>query len=54
LGYYALKPVHSTKPLFYNALGWDYRLTQNWVLRNRLKAHLNKADYMEWGFSYIW
>ncbi len=54
LGYYALKPVHSNKPLFYNALGWDYRLTQNWVIRNRLKAHLNKADYMEWGLSYIW
>jgi hypothetical protein len=54
LGYYALKPVHSTKPLFYNAVGWDYRLTQNWILRNRLKAHMNRADYMEWGFSYIW
>lgn len=54
LGYYALKPVHSDKPLFYNGLGWDYRLSQNWILRNRIKAHLNKADFMEWGLSYIW
>jgi hypothetical protein len=54
LGYYALKPVHSDKPVFYNGLGCDYRLTQNWILRNRIKAHLNKADFMEWGLSYIW
>lgn len=54
LGYYALKPVHSNKSLFYNGLGWDYRLSQNWILRNRIKAHLNKADFMEWGLSYIW
>ncbi len=54
LGYYVLKPVHSVKPIFYNGLGCEYRLTQNWVLRNRIKAHLNRADYMEWGLSYIW
>lgn len=54
LGYYASKPVHSNKPLFYNALGWDFRLSQNWTLRNRIKAHLYKADFMEWGLSYMW
>jgi hypothetical protein len=54
LGYYILKPIHSDKPIFYNGLGCEYRLSQNWILRNRIKAHLNRADYMEWGLNYIW
>ena len=51
LGIYVFRPVSSDKGAFYNAIGIDYRLTQNWVLRSRLKAHLNVADYMEFGMS---
>ncbi len=51
LGVYILKPVFSEKPFFYNAVGIDYRLSQEWALRTRLKAHLNVADYMEFGVS---
>lgn len=51
LGIYVLRPILSDKPFFYNAIGIDYRLSQDWVLRSRLKAHLNVADYMEFGLS---
>lgn len=51
LGIYVLRPVLSDKPFFYNAIGLEYRLSQDWVLRSRLKAHLNVADYMEFGLS---
>ena len=54
LGMYIVKPYHSEKPWFYNAFGLDYRLGHHWVARSRLKAHLNKADYMEFGLSYLW
>jgi len=50
-GIYVLRPVLSDKPFFYNAIGLDYRISQDWVLRSRLKAHLNVADYMEFGIS---
>lgn len=53
-GIYAIQPMHTEKPWFYNAIGWEYRIRDNWLLRNRLKAHLNKADYMEWGIQYLW
>ena len=51
LGIYVLRPILSDKPFFYNAIGIDCRLSQDWVLRSRLKAHLNVADYMEFGLS---
>ncbi len=51
LGFYILRPVLSDKSFFYNAIGLEYRLSQDWVLRSRLKAHLNVADYMEFGLS---
>lgn len=51
LGLYIYKPVSSDKGAFYNAIGLEYRLNQNWALRSRLKAHLNVADYMEFGLS---
>lgn len=54
LGMYIVKPKHSEKPWFYNAFGLDYRLSHHWIARSRLKAHLNKADYMEFGLSYLW
>ncbi len=54
LGMYIVKPSHSEKPWLYNAFGLDYRLGHHWVARSRLKAHLNKADYMEFGLSYLW
>ena len=54
LGMYIVKPYHSEKPWFYNAFGLDYRLGHHWVARSRLKAHLNIADYMEFGLSYLW
>lgn len=53
LGLYLLRPIFSDKPAFYNCFGIDYRLNQNWVARTRLKAHLNIADYMEFGLSYL-
>jgi hypothetical protein len=54
LGMYIVKPVHSEKPWFYNGLGLDYRLGHHWAARCRIKAHVNKADYMEFGLSYLW
>jgi len=54
LGMYLFRPIISEKPAFYNCVGIDYRLSQNWVARTRLKAHLNVADYMEFGLSYLW
>lgn len=54
LGMYIVKPYHSEKPWFYNAFGLDYRLGHHWMARTRLKAHLNKADYMEFGLCYLW
>ncbi len=51
LGVYIIKPISSDKGSFYNAIGIEYRLNQNWALRSRLKAHLNVADYMEFGLS---
>lgn len=51
LGVYVLRPVLSEKPFFYNGIGLEYRLSQDWIVRSRLKAHLNVADYMEFGFS---
>lgn len=54
LGIYLFRPIISEKPAFYNCIGIDYRLNQNWVARTRLKAHLNVADYMECGLSYLW
>ncbi len=53
-GMYVIQPMHSNKPWFYNAVGWEYRISDRFLLRNRLKAHLNKADYMEWGIQYLW
>ena len=53
-GIYAIQPMHTEKPWFYNAIGWEYRIRDNWLFRNRLKSHLNKADYMEWGIQYLW
>lgn len=53
IGVYVYKPIASDKGAFYNAIGIDYRLSQNWVLRSRLKAHLNIADYMEFGISRV-
>jgi len=52
-GYYALRPVNSNKSFYYNAFGFDYRLNQRVVIKNRIKAHLNDADYMELGLSYL-
>ena len=54
LGVYIVKPNHSEKPSFYNAFGLDYRVAQHWMLRSRLKAHLHRADYMEFGIAYLW
>jgi hypothetical protein len=54
LGMYLFRPIISEKPAFYNCIGIDYRISQNWVARTRLKAHLNIADYMEFGLSYLW
>ncbi len=51
LGVYILKPIFSEKPYFYNAVGIEYRISQEWLLRSRLKAHLNVADYMEFGVA---
>jgi hypothetical protein len=52
-GYYVLRPVNSNKSFYYNAFGFDYRLNQRVVIKNRIKAHLNDADYMELGLSYL-
>jgi len=52
-GYYVLRPVNSKKTFYYNAFGLDYRLNQRVTLKNRIKAHLNDADYMEFGLSYL-
>lgn len=51
IGIYVFKPIYSDKGAFYNAIGIEYRIAQDWVLRSRLKAHLNVADYMEFGIS---
>jgi hypothetical protein len=51
LGVYLHRPLEG-KTQFYNCLGFQYRLTDRWILQQRLKAHLNNADYLEWGMTY--
>jgi len=51
LGVYLHRPMDG-KTQFYNCLGFQYRLTDRWILQQRLKAHLNNADYLEWGLNY--
>lgn len=51
LGMYLHKPQQD-KTQFYNCLGFQYRLNNRWIVQQRLKAHLNNADYLEWGIVY--
>ena len=38
--------------LLYNRIGYRYRINDHLTAITRLKAHLTKADYLEYGFSY--
>jgi len=55
IGFYVLRPITSTKPLFYQGLGLDYRLSQHLELRTRFKTHFlrkfifDEPDFVEWG-----
>lgn len=51
LGMYLHRPLQG-KTQFYNCLGFQYHLTNRLIFQQRLKAHLNVADYLEWGFLY--
>jgi hypothetical protein len=40
------------KTQFYNCLGFQYHITNRLIFQQRLKAHLNVADYLEWGLLF--
>jgi hypothetical protein len=37
---------------FYQVMGLRYRFLPHWVAGLQLKAHLGKADYLQWGLGY--
>jgi hypothetical protein len=55
LGFYILRPITSLKPMFYQGIGLDYRLSQNWEFRTRFKTHFQRKfifdspDFVEMG-----
>jgi hypothetical protein len=51
LGMYMHRPSPG-KTQFYNCLGFQYHITNRVIFQQRLKAHLNVADYLEWGFLF--
>ncbi|MFM6953093.1 MAG: acyloxyacyl hydrolase [Bacteroidota bacterium] len=51
LGVYLHKP-QPQKTQFYNCLGFQCHLSDRWIFQQRLKAHINNADYLEWGLIY--
>ena len=51
LGMYLHRP-QSNKTQFYNCLGFQCHISDHWIFQQRLKAHLNNADYLEWGLVY--
>jgi hypothetical protein len=51
LGTYLHKPQLGKTQLF-NCLGFQCHINDHWIFQQRLKAHLNNADYLEWGFIY--
>lgn len=51
LGMYLHRP-QSNKTQFYNCLGFQCHLSDRLIFQQRLKAHLNNADYLEWGIIY--
>lgn len=51
LGVYLYRP-DKTKRMYYEGVGLKYYVNDNWVIVNRLKAHLTSADYFEWGVVY--
>lgn len=51
LGAYLHRPMIG-KTQLYNCLGFQYHLGEHWLVQQRLKAHLNDADYLEWGVLY--
>ena len=51
LGCYLHHP-RPNKTQFYNCLGFQYHLSERLIFQQRLKAHLNVADYLEWGLLY--
>jgi hypothetical protein len=51
LGLYLYRP-NQTKRMYYEGIGIKYYITPNWIIMNRLKAHLSTADYFEWGVGY--
>lgn len=52
LGAYLHRPMIG-KTQLYNCLGFQYHLGEHWLVQQRLKAHLNDADYLEWGVLYL-
>ena len=51
LGVYLHRPL-AGKTQFYNCLGFQYHITNRLIFQQRLKAHLNVADFLEWGFLF--
>jgi len=52
LGFYVYDPYRFDTP-FYQRIGWRYRVNRNLLLNISLKAHLSRADYLEFGFGYL-
>lgn len=52
LGAYVYDPFRFDFPV-YQRIGWRYKIHPSWLLNMTLKAHLNKADYLELGVGYV-
>jgi len=50
VGFYLYNKYQFTP--FYQAIGLRYRFLPHWVAGLQLKAHLGKADYLQWGLGY--
>jgi hypothetical protein len=52
LGFYVFDPYQFDFPS-YQRIGWRYKLNRSLMLNLTLKAHLNRADYLELGIGYV-
>jgi len=50
VGFYLFNKYQITS--FYQVIGLRYRFLPHWVAGLQLKAHLGKADYLQWGLGY--
>jgi hypothetical protein len=52
LGFYIYDPYKFDFPS-YQRIGWRYKISRDVFLNMTLKAHLNRADYVELGLGYV-